>query len=462
MSKWLQDFKAAVKGTEKNFTSGSIDRAIFFLAVPMILETLMESLFAVVDAYFVSNYVGVNGVAVVGLTESVITIIYAIAIGLSMAATAIVARRIGEGDPEAAALSAVQAILLSAVISISLGLAGYWFADEVLALMGAEAEVIAQGGNYTRILFGSNIVILFLFLLNGIFRGAGDAAIAMRSLWLANILNIILDPCFILGLWIFPELGVTGAAVATTIGRGVGVCYQMYVLFKGNSLIKVRWHHFRLQVEIILRLLKVGFNGILQFLVASASWIWLMRIMADFGSQAVAGYTISIRVIIFTLLPAWGMANAAATLVGQNLGAGQPERAERSVWKTAHYTMLFMLIVAVLFFFLSRPVIGFFLTDPVALREGIVSLRIFCLGYVFFAYGMVMGNAFNGAGDTWTPTKINFVAFWLLQIPLAYYLAKPLGLGTNGVYWAVAISETVLAVISIMVFRRGGWKLKEV
>ena len=462
MSDWLQDFKAAVKGTEKNFTSGSIDRAIFYLAVPMILETLMESLFAVVDAYFVSNYVGVNGVAVVGLTESVITIIYAIAIGLSMAATAIVARRIGEGNPEAAAVSAVQAILLSAVISISLGLAGFWFAEEILKLMGAEQAVIDQGGSYTKILFGSNIVILFLFLLNGIFRGAGDAAIAMRSLWLANILNIILDPCFILGLWIFPEMGVAGAAVATTIGRGVGVCYQLYVLFKGNSLIKVKLKHFRLQLSIIWKLMRVGFTGILQFLVASASWIWLMRIMADFGSQAVAGYTISIRVIIFTLLPAWGMANAAATLVGQNLGAKQPERAEKSVWKTAHYTMLFMLAVAILYYFLSEPIIRFFLDDEIAVREGIVSLRIFCLGYVFFAYGMVMGNAFNGAGDTWTPTKINFLAFWLLQIPLAYYLANSFGWGTNGVYWAVAISESVLAVVSILIFRRGRWKLQQV
>jgi len=462
MANFIKDLKAALKGSEKNFTTGSIDRAIFLLAVPMILEMLMESLFAVVDAYFVSNYVGINGVATVGLTESVITLIYATAIGMSMAATAVVARRVGEGNHKAAAISAMQAIIISSSISIVLGVLGFIFAPDILRFMGADEQVIAEGAQYTRILFGSNIVIMLLFLLNGIFRGAGDANIAMRSLWIANILNIILDPCFILGWGPFPEMGLTGAAVATTIGRGCGVAYQITMLSSKKSIIQINWETFTIRWDIIKQILKIGFNGVLQFLISSASWIFLMRIMAGFGSSAVAGYTIAIRIIIFTILPAWGMANAAATLVGQNLGAKKPDRAEQSVWKAARYTVIFLTLIAILFFFFAKNLIGFFLEDPAAVKEGVNSLRIICFGYLFFGYGMVIAQSFNGAGDTWTPTKINLIAFWALQIPLAYIFAYQLEWNTNGVYWAIAISESVLALISIYLFRKGKWKLMQV
>ena len=462
MSKLFSDIIDAIKGTEKEFTSGSIKRAIFFLAIPMILEMFMESLFAVVDAYFVSNYVGENGVAVVGFTESVITLIYAIAIGLSMAATAMVARRIGEKNPEGAAVAAVQAIIISSSIAILLGLAGSWYAPEILALMGAEQSVIEEGVIYTRILFATNIVIMLLFMLNGIFRGAGDASIAMRALFISNGLNIILDPCFILGLAFFPEMGIAGAAVATSLGREIGVAYQLSVFFRGNNLLKIAGRHLRIKWEIIKKIINVGATGILQFLIASASWIFLMRIMADFGTKAVAGYTIAIRIIIFTILPAWGLANAAATLVGQNLGAKQPDRAEQSVWLTARYTLIFLATVAAIFFLAATPLVQLFLSDPTAVSEGVASLRIICLGYIFFAYGMVIGQAFNGAGDTRTPTWLNFICFWMVQIPLAYTMAHYLEFGTHGVYWAVAISESILAVLCVMVFRQGKWKLVDI
>ncbi len=462
MPNLLTDFINAVKGTEKEFTTGSIRRAIFFLSVPMILEMFMESLFAVVDAYFVSNFIGENGVAVVGFTESVITLVYAIAIGLSMAATAMVARRVGEKDHEGAAVAAVQAILMSGCISILLGILGCWYAPEILNLMGAAPDVIEEGVIYTRILFATNIVIMLIFMLNGIFRGAGDASIAMRTLFISNTLNIILDPCFMLGLAFFPEMGIAGAAVATSLGRGIGVAYQLSVLFRGTNILKIARRHLVIVWEIIKRMLDVGITGILQFLIASASWIFLMRFMADFGTKAVAGYTIAIRIIIFTILPAWGMANAAATLVGQNLGAGQPMRAERSVWLTARYTMIFLAIVAVIFYLSADPLIRLFLSDPTAVSEGVASLRIICLGYVFFAYGMVIGQAFNGAGDTRTPTLLNFVSFWLVQIPLAYGMAHYLNFGTHGIYWGVAISESVLAVLCVIVFRKGKWKFVKI
>jgi putative MATE family efflux protein len=461
MKKYLELVWLAIKGEEKNFTSGSINRAIFLLAVPMILEMVMEALFAVVDVFFVSK-IGVNAVATVGLTESVITVVYSIAIGLSMATTAMVARRVGEGKREKAAEAAVQAIIIAVSFSLIISIGGFFFAGDILRLMGGSEELIKEGVSYTRILFAGNFVIMLLFLLNAIFRGAGDASIAMRSLWLANALNIVLDPCLIFGWGPFPELGITGAAVATNIGRGIGVIFQLWVLFRGKVIIKIARKHFHLVWPIIVRLLRVSLGGMGQYIIASSSWIFLMRIMSEFGEQAIAGYTISIRVVIFTILPAWGMANAAATLVGQNLGAQKPLRAEKSVWRSAFLTMLFLLSVSIIYFSFAENIVGFFHPDPMVIKYGVASLRIICLGYIFFAYGMVISQAFNGAGDTRTPTLINFICFWILQIPLAYILGLPLGLGPNGVFWAIAISESILAIICIWLFRKGRWKTIEI
>lgn len=451
----------AVQGKEKNYTSGSINRAIILLSIPMILEMLMEALFAVVDVFFVSK-VSVNAVATVGLTESVITLVYSIAIGLSMATTAMISRRIGEGDPERAAEAAVQSMIIAVTFSLILSVAGVFFARDILSLMGGSDSLIGEGLWYTRLIFGGNIVIMLLFLLNAIFRGAGDAAIAMRALWIANILNIILDPCFIFGWGPFPEMGVTGAAVATNVGRGIGVLYQLYMLFKGKVIVKIAQRHVIVAWGVIRRLLVVSIGGMGQYIIASASWIFLMRIIAEFGEVALAGYTISIRMLIFAILPAWGMANAAATLVGQNLGANQPERAETSVWRSAFLTMVFLLVVSVVYFLFAEPMVRFFHSDPDVVRYGVASLKIICLGYVFFAYGMVISQAFNGAGDTSTPTWLNFICFWLLQIPLAYVLGVSLKIGPNGVFWAVAISESILALMCIYVFRLGKWKLVKI
>ncbi len=450
-------FWLALRGDEKNFTTGSINRAIVLLSIPMILEMIMEAFFAVVDVFFVSK-VSINAVATVGLTESVITLVYSIAIGLSMATTAMVARRIGENNREKAAVAAVQAIAITVVISLIISLLGLVFAEDILRVMGGSETLIEEGVAYTQIIFAGNMVIMLLFLLNAIFRGAGDAAIAMRALWLANILNMILDPCFIFGLGPFPEMGVAGAAIATNIGRGIGVCFQLYILLRGKVIIKIARQHVRIVWDIILRLLRVSIGGMGQYLIASASWIFLMRIISEFGESAVAGYTISIRMIIFAILPAWGMANATATLVGQNLGANQPARAEKSVWKSAFYTMLFLLGVSVIYFLFASPMVQLFHDGPIVVKYGVASLKIICLGYVFFAYGMVISQAFNGAGDTKTPTWINFVCFWLLQIPLAYLMGISFKMGPNGVFWAVAISETVLAVIFVTIFRKGKWK----
>lgn len=457
MKKAIQLFWLAIKGDEKNFTSGSINRAIVLLSIPMILEMIMEALFAVVDVYFVSK-VSVNAVATVGLTESVITLVYSIAIGLSMATTAMVSRRIGEGDKDSASSAAFQAIVITVVISVAISILGLIFAPDILRLMGGTSALIQEGVNYTRIIFGGNVVIMLLFLLNAIFRGAGDAAIAMRALWIANILNMVLDPCFIFGWGPFPEMGVTGAAVATNIGRGFGVAFQLFILLRGRHIIKITREHIKLVGTTIRRLLQVSIGGMGQYLIASASWIFLMRIIAVFGEHAVAGYTISIRMIIFAILPAWGMANAAATLVGQNLGAEQPDRAEISVWKSAYYTMLFLLGVSILYFLFASPMMRVFHDHPEVVQYGVSSLKIICLGYIFFAYGMVIGQAFNGAGDTKTPTFVNFLCFWILQIPLAYLMGITLGWGPNGVFWAVAISETVLALVLIVLFRKGKWK----
>ena len=461
MQRYLRVLKEAIKGTEKNFTSGSINKAIVYLSIPMILEMVMEALFALVDTIFVSK-ISTEAVATVGLTESVITLVYSVGIGLSMAATAMVARRIGEKNPEGAAKAAAQSILIAVSIALIIGVLGFIYAREILVLMGADEKVIQTGLGYTQIMMGSNIVIMLLFLLNGIFRGAGDAFLAMRALWVANILNIILDPLFIFGIGPFPELGVQGAAVATTIGRGIGVLYQLHLLFGNKSVVKLKARDFAFALDIIKRLINIAATGTGQFLIASASWIFLMKIISQFGSEAIAGYTISIRLIIFTILPSWGLANAAATLVGQNLGAEKPERAEISVWKAAHYNMLFLLSVSIIYFVTAPLILPLFDPNPLVIEAGITSLRIICIGYVFFAYGMVISQAFNGAGDTRTPTIINLICFWLLQIPLGYILGISLNFGLVGVCAAIGISETTLALIAIALFRKGTWKTTKI
>jgi putative MATE family efflux protein len=461
MRRFWRHFLIAFKGTEKNFTEGSIRKAIFLLSVPMVLEMAMEALFAVVDVFFVSK-ISVEAVATVGLTESVLTLIYSIAIGLSTATTAMVARRIGEKKREDASVAAIQAILMAFLISTALSIPGYLFAGRILHLMGGTPELIEEGVMYTKIMFAGNYVIMFIFLLNAIFRGAGDASIAMRTLWISNLLNIILDPCFIFGLGPFPELGIMGAAVATNIGRGIGVIYQFYVLTRGNSIVRLRLRHFRVEPKIIRRLMWVATGGMSQYFIASASWIFLMRIIAIFGNEALAGYTIAIRIIIFTILPSWGMANAASTLVGQNLGANKPDRAESSVWMTSFYNMVFLLSVSVIFIIFAHPVISFFDDTPGVVYNGVMALRVICLGYAFFSYGMVISQAFNGAGDTLTPTIMNFICFWLIEIPFAYLLGITFSAGPVGVFASIAIAETVLAVICIVLFRRGKWKTVQI
>lgn len=453
--------REAIRGSKQDFTEGPIGRAIFLLAVPMVAEMLMESLFAVVDIFWVSK-LGADAVATVGLTESLLALIYAVAIGLSMGATAMVARRIGEKDPEQAASTAVQAIALGIVLAIPIGIAGALLAPKLLTLMGASPSVVATGSGFTAIMLGANVVILLLFLINAVFRGAGDAAIAMRVLWLANALNIVLGPCFIFGLGPFPEMGVTGAAVGTCIGRGTGVLYQLWTLSRGGGRIAVGRRHVKLDPAVMLRLLRVSGNGILQAAIGTASWIGLVRILSTFGSAALAGYTIGIRIIVFAILPSWGMSNAAATMVGQSLGAGKPGRAERSVWIAGFYNMLFLGGVGLCFILFAGPLIRFFTQDPAIVPYGIDCLRIVSYGFLFYAYGMVLTAAFNGAGDTWTPTWINFFCFWLWEIPLAYVLATRAGMGPRGVFVAIMIAFSTLAVVGALMFRRGKWKEKKV
>lgn len=451
-------FKKAIKGEEQDYTAIGIDKAIFLLSIPMILEMLMESLFAVVDVFWVSKLNDNDAVATVGLTESVLTLIYSLAIGLSMGATAMVARRIGEKDVNAARAAAGQAIILGGIISAVITIAGLIFAEDILRLMGASESLITNNAGYTRWMLGGNITIVMLFLINAVFRGAGDASLAMRSLWLANICNIILGPAFIFGVWIIPSFGVEGAGIATTIGRGIGVIYQCYHLFKGKGLIKISIRDLKPDWEIIKRLLSVSAGGTGQFLIASASWIFLVRILSTFGSSAVAGYTIAIRLIVFAILPAWGMANASATLVGQNLGAGHPDRAEKSVWRSAFLNMLFLGAVTIIFLLFADSLLSFFSDDPEVLRNGVQCLQIVALGYVFYAYGMVISQSFNGAGDTLTPTVINLFGFWFFQIPLAYVMAITLEFETSGVYAAISIAESAIAIVAILIFRKGKWK----
>lgn len=461
LKKIWRTVQQSLRSDEQEYTSGSINKAIVLLSIPMILEMAMESLFALVDAFFVAQ-VSADAMATVGLTESVITLVYSVAIGISTAPVAMVSRFIGEKDHASASRAAKQAIYLALFVSLALGIPGFFLAGDILRLMGGSEELIATGVGYTRIMFGSNLVIMLLFLLNGIFRGAGDAAHAMRALWLANIINIILDPLFIFGIGPFPELGVQGAAVATTIGRGIGVAYQLYILFGGHSRVRLLWQEWSIDWSMIRRLGRIAATGAGQFLIASASWIFLMRIISGFGSEAVAGYTISIRLILFTLLPAWGLSNAAATLVGQNLGAKKPERAETSVWRSAHVTAAMLAFFGIIYIIFSEPLIAFFDDNPAVLEPGTISLQIFGLGYIFFGYGMIFSQAFNGAGDTRTPTIINFICFWLFEIPLGYFLAIPLGWGLAGVCWAIVLAESLMSLLCLVLFRRGAWKKVEV
>jgi putative MATE family efflux protein len=456
---WWSDLREAVAGTQQDFTEGSLPRAIMLLSVPMVLEMAMESVFGIVDVFWVAS-LGPDAVAAVGVTEALLTVIFAVAMGLSMATTAVVARRIGEKDPEGAANAAVQSIALGLGVSLVTGAVGAALAEPLLRMMGTPAAVIDQGWGYTAWMLGGNATILLLFLINAIFRGAGDAATAMRVLWFANLINLVLDPCLIFGLGPFPEWGIVGNAVATNIGRGAGVVYQLVLLFRGRGRVVVARRHLRLQVDVMLNLLRLSLGGIGQMLIATASWLGLVRILTPFGAAALAGYTIALRIIIVTILPSWGMSNAAATLVGQSLGAGKPDRAERSVWLTGFYNMAFLAGVTVLFLVFAEPLVRVFTSDPAVVAYGVDCLRVVSLGYVFYAWGMVVVQAFNGAGDTTTPTWINLFCYWMFQVPLAFGLARTLGLGPRGVFLAITIAESAMAVVAILVFRRGHWRTR--
>ncbi|HNP34544.1 MAG TPA: MATE family efflux transporter [Woeseiaceae bacterium] len=440
-----------------DFTRGPVNRALGLLAIPMMLEMAMESVFAVVDIAFVSR-LGTDAVAAVGMTEALVTVLYAVAIGLGMGVTAMVSRRIGAKDHDGAARVTGQAMWAGAILSLVTGTIGVLYASDMLRLLGAGQSVVNHGSGYTTVMLGGSASILYLFLLNAAFRGAGDATIALRSLWLANGINIVLDPLFIFGIGPFPELGVTGAAVATTIGRSAGIIYQLSYLYGGRGRLAFAMHHLRLDGALIWRLFLISLGGISQFLIATASWIALMRIVALYGSAAVAAYTISLRMLEFAILPAWGLGNAAATLVGQNLGAGLPDRAARSAWQAAKINAAFMFVVGVLMLFLAREITGVFTNDPEVLRVGTDCLRILGVGYPAYAVGMIMIQALNGAGDTKSPSVLNFLCFWLLQIPLAYWLAEPAGFGPNGVFVSIVVSESLLSLAGVLVFRRGRWK----
>jgi putative MATE family efflux protein len=451
----------ALRGTHHDYTAGPIGRAIILLAIPMVMEMVMESIFAVVDVFFVSR-LGPDAVATVGLTESMLSIIYTMAIGLSIGVTAMVARRTGEKNPEGASRVAVQGIALGILFAIPIAIMGILYAPQLLHFMGASPAVAASGSGFTRIMLGGNAAIILLFLINATFRGSGDAARAMRVLWLANAINIVLDPCFIFGLGPFPELGVKGAAVATTTGRTIGVLFQLYLLLGQSGRIKIAREHLKLEPSIMAALLRLSGSGMLQVLVGTASWIGLIRIISTFGSDAVAGYTIGIRLIIFALLPSWGLGNAAATMVGQGLGAGKPDRAERSVWIAGFYNLMFLGTVGLLFVLFANPIVGLFTTDPGVRPIAVDCLRIVSTGFLFYAYGMVITQSFNGAGDTWTPTVLNFFCFWLFEIPLAYVLADTLHMGPKGAFIAVMASFSALAGLSAILFRRGRWKTRMV
>jgi putative MATE family efflux protein len=453
---WLS-VREALRGSHQDYTTGNLNRAILLLAVPMVLEMVLESLFAVVDVLWVGR-LGANAVATVGLTESLLALVFSIGIGLSMSTTAMVARRIGEKETQDAAIAGAQAIFLGLLVSLAIGVPSFVFAPRLLRLMGASPEVVATGTGYARIALGGCGAIVMLFLNNAIFRGAGDAAIAMRLLWVSNILNLILDPCLIFGLGPFPRFGVTGAALATFSGRSIGMLYQFYRLMKGTERIRIPHRLLRLNPRVMWRLIRVSLTGILQFAIANTSWIGLVRIVSIFGAAALAGYTIAIRIVIFVILPSWGLSNAAATLVGQNLGAGHPQRAEQAVWRTGLYNTLFLGIIGVVFIFTATPLVRLFTHEPTVVPLAASALRILSYGNIAYAYGMIMLQAFNGAGDTVTPTIVNFFGFWLLEIPLAWWLALHQKLHSTGVFLSIVIAQAAVAVAGILLFRRGKWK----
>ncbi len=451
----------AIRGTTEDYTEGSLNRAVLLLSVPMVLEMAMESVFALTDVFFVAR-LGADAVAAVGLTESLLTVVYAVAMGLCISTTAVVARRIGEKRPEDAARAAGQAVAVGLAVSVPFSILGIAGARALLMLMGAPAPVVETGWGYAAWMLGGNASVVLLFLMNAIFRGAGDATVAMRSLWIANAVNMILDPCLIFGLGPFPALGVTGAAIATNVGRSVGVACQLRAIVSGRGRLAVRRRHLNPDRRVMGELVRLSLGGVGQFLIGTASWLGLVRILSLFGAGALAGYTIALRVIIVALLPSWGMSNAVATLVGQNLGAGKPERAERSVWLVGFYNMVVLLGVMALFLAEAEPLIALFSSDAEVQRFGAQCLRVVSYGYAFYAWGMVLVQAFNGAGDTVTPTWINLGCYWLFQIPLALGLARALGYGPLGVFLAITLAESLLAVVGLAVFRRGAWKRKAV
>ncbi|MBF4464774.1 MATE family efflux transporter [Flavobacterium sp. LC2016-12] len=460
-SKIFTTLKQAIKGDESfDYTAGSIKKAVILLAIPMVLEMMMESVFALVDLYFVGHLEHSSfAIQTVGLTESVLTIIYSLAIGMSMAATAVVARRIGEKDPIAAAKAGMQAIIISCAVNSVMSVLGVIYAKDILILMGASVQAAEHGFRFTQIMIGSSLCIMLLFLINGIFRGAGNAAIAMKSLWLANICNIILCPILINGLGPIPAFGLVGAALATTLGRSIGVLYQVYHLFFGNGALRIYVSYFIPDFKQIKALVKIAAPGILQFVIASCSWIFLAQLVATTGGDhGSAGYQTALRIMMFFILPAWGLSNAAATLVGQNLGAKQIERAEKSVYTTARYNVIFMATIMVITLVFGKYIISFFTNDEMVRVVAVEALQIMSIGFVFYGIGMVLINTFNGAGDTWTPTGINFFGFWLFQIPLAYVLAKHFHMGPTGVFIAIPVAETAITLAGIVLYKRGKWK----
>jgi MATE family, multidrug efflux pump len=456
-----QSVRQALRGEDHDYTALPLNRAVILLAVPMVLEMVMESLFAVADVYWVSH-LGKEAVAVVGLTESIMTLIYAVAIGISIAATAIVSRRIGEKEPALAAQAAGQIVLLGVLVAAGIGIVLGYFAPEILRLMGAGEEIVTLGSGFARMMLGGNATVFLIFLINAIFRGAGDAVIAMRTLWLANALNIVLGPCFIFGWWIFPELGVTGAAVATNIGRGIGVLYQLWHLAGHHSRVKVRWQHFKPERELIAAVLRKSGSGIIQLLISTTSWVGLFKILALFGSSALAGYTIAIRIVVFALMPAWGLANAGATLVGQNLGAQKPERAEAAVRIAMKFNVIVLSVVGIVFVLFAHPLIGLFTQDPEVVKFGTQALWIVSLAFPLYAAGMCFESAFNGSGDTWTPARLNFICLWLGQTPIAWVLAKSFGFGPVGAFISVPVAYSLLAIMSWFLFKGGKWKTQKV
>lgn len=464
----LQLFSEAIAGKEQDYTAGSIRRAVILLAVPMVLEMAMESVFAIVDIFFVSRWADqsamvavADAVAAVGLTEAVLTLVYATAFGVAMGVTAVVSRRVGEKNLDAASVAAAQVLWIGLGIAVLVAGVGLFFAEPILRLMGASEVVVAEGRYYTAIMLSGSLSIAYLFLINAVFRGAGNASLAMRGLWLANGINLLLDPCLIFGWGPLPELGVTGAAVATTIGRSIGVVFLLWHLFGGSQKVHLVRRHLRIVPAVMFGILRVSLGGVLQFLIATASWVFLMRIMSGYGSSAIAGYTIAIRVIVFTFLPAWGLSNAAATLVGQNLGANNPQRAEQSVWQTVKYNVVFMVTVALVLLSFGDAIIAFFTDDAAVVTYGRDCLRIVSYCYGFFAVGLVLTQAFNGSGDTVTPTWINFICFWLVQIPLAYTVANWIGWGPTGVFASISSAESLVALLAFWQFRKERWKLQQ-